>query len=104
MKKLITLVVLAIAVLTVQADELKVNYSFNRTNNTLNLSFPVKKGFNYSVVRYDIKNDWYDVYTNFDATVTCTNVCAVNPLVRSDVGQPTPSGQCYFYVVEQNWP
>lgn len=98
-KKLIALLLLA----TLSVQALTLQWTFNRSNNTFTFSVPVKAGRNYSLARYDIKNDYYDVYTNWTATVTGTNTFVVDPLIPSDEDQPTPSGQCYFYIVEANF-
>jgi hypothetical protein len=88
---------LLLLALSAQAEPLKL--SITHSNGLATISFPAQAGRSYSLVRYDINNQYYDMVTN---TVASTNVVSftVNPLLPSDEDQPAHSGQCIFYVVE----
>ena len=88
-----------ISAMSVIASDLKI--SLNSTNGQLQVSYPVVKGMNYSLVRVDMNTQYSDTFTNWTSTFTGTNTFSINPMIPSDEDQPMPSGQCYFYMVSQ---
>jgi hypothetical protein len=93
--------ILALSVASARGAELR--WSFNPTNQLITFSFQVKSNASYSVVRRDMNTEYYDVVTNTLSTSNGVLTCIVNPLAPSDEDQPTPSGQCLFYLVERQW-
>ncbi len=89
---------------TEKVDTLK--WTFNRTNNTITFTFPVTNNWYYTLVRYDIKNKYYDSPTNWMSTVTGIVTFTIDPFAihPDNEGMPTPSGQCLFYMVKQTYP
>lgn len=95
-KKLTALLVLCAFVATAG-----VTIAIKREGNNVRIEHLAQAGKNYSVVRYDINTGYYDTVTNYTASTNGLTSVLVDPNVPSDEDQPTPSGQCMFYLVEQ---
>lgn len=82
-------------------------YTFNRTNNTITFTYVETAGVNYSLVRHDIRSNYYDVLTNWNATVSGTNTFTIDPNEVNDEYRELPfrpSGAYWFYIAEYVFP
>jgi hypothetical protein len=102
MRTKLILIALLAAVSAAIAGGQRLKWEFDRAANKFRFKFNEQPGYYYGVVRYDIKLDRYTLLTNYVATRTGEACVTASPfeLSNEDSG-PTPSGQCYFYLVEQ---
>jgi hypothetical protein len=81
--------------------------SYNRTNNTITFKYVETRFVHYNLIRYDIRHNYYDTFTNWNATVSGTNTFTINPdevtLDYAEIGFK-PSGAYWFYIWEQTFP
>lgn len=103
MKKLITCILLAF---TLNAAAITLGWAFNRSTNRFTFSFQPVAGRHYSLVRKDLVSGYYDMPFNVVATNNNPIQFEIDPMIAGDELinpdlNPSPSGQFWFYLVEQ---
>lgn len=89
------------------AADLKLHWSFNRTNNLFTFRYEATSNHYYGLVRYDIKEDYYDLPYYEYATNTGTVTFTLDPMITDGPDGNlilNPSGVCYFYMYDLHFP
>lgn len=100
--KLIALIAITLINVSAFADDLILGWSFNRSNGLFHFSYEAEADHLYSLVRYDIARDYFDQPHFFTAT-NGTNVLVgfdLDPMITGEDLNPSPSGQCWFYLTD----
>lgn len=90
--------------LPLSAMGLELGWSFNRTNGIFQFSYPAVQDRFYSLVRYDLVEDYFDQPHMFECGTNTTVVFDLDPNITGPDLNPSPSGLYWFYLAELSFP